>query len=212
MKTNLCVIFLCLFSFFEINAQTEKCSLEKSSFSELRTVNTEKAICLAQNSDKDITLFYVLADFCSGCKVQLPEAIKLSEEYNMDFYAVLGDPEHESSTIYKTLNLIHSYNKRLKTVIISDSLYSEANLKYVKKSRLIEIRGAKHWEKYRNFLTKITTPGFENVVCLPKYIAINKKGEVIFISDAYKDGNVSDKEAINKAIEMDRTMNKRVDN
>ena len=208
MKTNICIMFLCLFSFFGINAQTEKCTLEKSSFSELHTVNAEQTICLAQNSDKDITLFYILADFCSGCKVQLPEAIKLSEEYSMDFYAILGDPEHESSKIYKTLNLIHSYNKQLKTVIISDSLYSETNLKYVKKSRLIEIRGTKHWEKYRNFLTEITTPGFENIVCLPKYIIMNKKGEVIFISGAYKDENVSFKEIIKKAIEMDKMMNK----
>ena len=186
MKPNLLIILLCLFSFFEINAQTEKCNLEKSSYSELYTVDLEKTICLAKNSDKDITIFYTYADWCSPCKKTLPEAIKLSEEYNVDFYVLLVEPESDDFYISRAISTINSYNKQLKTIIVSDSLYSAKNLKYVNKKRLIEIQGAKHREKYTNYLTQITPLEFENINDIGKFIVVNKKGEVLLVTN-YKD-------------------------
>ena len=216
MKTNLCVSLLCLFSFFEINAQTEKCNLEKSSYSELFTVDVEKTICLAQNSDKDITVFYTYADWCSPCKKKFPETIKLLEEYNIDFYVLLMEPESENFYISRALSTINSYNKQLKTVIISDSLYSANNLKYVNKKRLIEIRATRHREKYANYVTQITPPEFEDSDNMSKFIVINKKGEVLLVTN-YKDSkNAEGKDddsvcfqKVIKAIETSRMMNEK---
>ena len=216
MKTNLCVSLLCLFSFFEINAQTEKCNLEKSNYSELHTVDVEQTICLAQNSDKDITVFYTFADWCSPCKKTFPEAIKLSEEYNVDFYVLLVDKEGDDFYNNRAISTINSYNKQLKAVIISDSLYSAKNLKYVNKKRLIEIRATRHREKYDNYVTQITPPEFENSADMSKFIVINKKGEVLLVTNYndYKNAEGKDDDSVCfqkviKAIEMDRmTSNK----
>ena len=213
MKTHLYIILLCLFSFFEINAQTEKCNLEKSSYSELCTVDAEKTICLAQGSGKNITIFYTFADWCSPCRKKLPEAIRLSEEYNVDFYVLLMEPESDSFNINRALSTLNSY-KKLKTIIISDSLYSANNLKYVNKKRLIEIRATKHREKYAKYITQITPPEFANVDNMSKFIVINKEGKVLLVtnsedstnSDGQHDESVCFQKVI-KAIETDRMTN-----
>ena len=181
-------------------------------------MDVEETICLAQNSDKDITVFYTFADWCAPCKKKLPETIRLSEEYNVDFYVLLMEPESDSFSINRALSTINSY-KKLKTVIVSDSLYSANNLKYVNKKRLIEIRATKHREKYDNYVTQITPPEFENSADMSKFIVINKKGEVLLVTNYndYKNAEGKDDESVCfqkviKAIEMDRMTNNKSNN
>ena len=213
MKTNLLIIFLCLFSFFGINAQTEKCNLQKNSLYDCYIVDVEKTICLAKNSDKDITIFFTYAYWCGGCKTRLPEAIKISEEYNTDFYLLLIDAEEDRFNAKQTKFSIDSYDKQLKTVTISDSLYTEKALKKIRKTLKspIQLKGNSFREKYRKYLTELTPSGYENTFEVPKYIILNKKGEVLFVSGLDETIDM-EYEIITNAIERDRMMNKGADN
>jgi len=128
------------------------------------------------------------------------------------------ESESDNFSISRAISTINSYNKQLKTIIVSDSLYSAKNLKYVNRKKLIEIQGARHREKYTNYLTQITPPEFENINDIGKFIVINKKGEVLLVTN-YKDSkNAEGKDddsvcfqKIIKVIETSRMMNKGAD-
>ena len=190
MTTRFFTTVLFLVSFFTANAQTqtEKCNLTRSVFSRLYTVNVEEVICLAQNSDKDITIFYTYAEWCSPCRRKLPEAIKLAEKYNVDFYVLLMDREGDRLRLGGALQTLDSvYNNQLKAVIISDELYSERAMeKFARRSRrgfVLVSTGIVERDKYKNFLTLITPPESEIDNGMSKFIVLNKKGEVLLVTN-----------------------------
>ena len=187
MTTRCFVTVLFLVSFFTANAQIEKCNLTRSIFSRLYTVNVEDVICLAQNSDKDITIFFTYADWCAPCRRKLPGAIKLAEKHNVDFYVLLVDRESDRFSIGRALQTLDSLHN-IKAVIITDSLYSEGYLERLERRdrRPIRISGRTARDKYRNFLTLITPPEFENIPGMGKFIVLNNKGEVILVTN-YRD-------------------------
>ena len=213
MSTRFFIIILFLASFVRINAQTEKCNLQKNSLYDCYIVDAEKTICLAKNSDKDITILLTYASWCRGCKARLPEAIKISEKYNTDFYLLLMDAEEDKIYAKLTKSSIDSYDKQLKTVIISDSLYTEQALKKIRRTLKspIQIASSAFKEKYVKYLTEITPSGYENTFEVPKYIILNKKGEVLFVSGLDETIDM-EYEIITNVIERDRMMNKGADN
>jgi len=198
------IIILLSVVFLKMNAQTEECNLQKSKFSDFYTVDVEKTICIAQNSDKDITIFLTYAEYCVPCKEKIPKVMELSEKYNADFYLLLIGKEDDDFFNKKTLSAINSYNKLLKAVIITDLLYGENTLKYVYRKRLIELIGQRHSEKYREYLKQITPPKFENTNELSKFIVLNKKGEVLLVTSYNDPENISYDEKLIKVIETYR--------
>jgi thiol-disulfide isomerase/thioredoxin len=187
--------------------QEDTCNLIQSSYSELYTVVPENVRCIAQNSDKDITVFFTFSGSCSPCRKHLPEAVQLAKEQNTNFYLLITDRENDEY-IEKTIAIAKQIvpEEKLKMVIISDSLYSPGK-RYKKRKSFISISTVIQ-EKYTQFLNEITPAQFENIANMSKYIVLNKQGEVIFISN-YKDaeGEKNDlkvREKIIKFIENDR--------
>jgi thiol-disulfide isomerase/thioredoxin len=161
------------------------CDLQKSSFYDLNTVDVEQIKCLAQNSDKDFTVFYTFAAWCGPCRKNLPDAINFSKEQNIDFYVLLMDRENDSY-VKRAINYLDKIETKQKVVILSDSLYPP-NLRNKKEKKIVLVDfGIQNRKKYTNFIEKITPPQFETIDDMSKYIILNKEGKVIFVSN-YKD-------------------------
>jgi thiol-disulfide isomerase/thioredoxin len=184
-----------LFSIFincvvNLFASENPCNLTQSAFSRLYTVNVEDVICLAQNSDKDITIFFTYANWCAPCRKKVPEAIKLAKEYDADFYLLFIDRERDSFRLGWALQISDSVNNnQLKMAIISDDLYDEKAIARMERRdrRAFQIdTGRLAGNKYRNFLTQITPPEFENINDMGKFIVLNKNGDVLLVTN-YKD-------------------------
>jgi thiol-disulfide isomerase/thioredoxin len=209
MKSKVIILSILFYYPVLLIAQNDSCNLVQSSYSNLYTVVTEDIRCIAQNSDKDITLFYTFAGYCIPCQKQLPKAIQFSKEHNLDLYILLMDRENDLPSVNESLKAIKkAKEEELSIVIISDSLYSPERRYKKQKFQLIAITGKNAREKYRNFITEITPPQFENIDDMSKHIVLNKQGEVIFVSN-YKDseGDKSGSKKIEKlltAIEKER--------
>ena len=197
MNTRIFIVLLFLVSFFTANAQIknvqmEKCGLTRSVFSRLYTVAVEDVICLAQNSDKDITIFYTFAYWCAPCRRRLPEAIRFAEKHNVDFYVLLVDKESDRLNVGRALQKFHTeYDNQLNVVIISDSLYSERAVeRFERRARrgfVLVDTGRLRRDKYINFLTQITPPKIGSIVPgMGIFIVVNRKGEVLWVTN-YRD-------------------------
>jgi thiol-disulfide isomerase/thioredoxin len=184
MKLKIIFSILLCFVSLAIAAQNDSCTLVKSSYSDLQTVNIEDMRCLARNSEKDITIFYTFAAWCSPCIKHLPDAVSFAEQQNADLYVLLVDRENEDD-VARALKVLKG--KELNIVILSDSLYRpDLRVKKIPKFRLVVINGEKAVNKYINFITEITPPQFESLAHMSKYIILNKSGKVFFVS-TYKD-------------------------
>ena len=178
-KILLGIVFLG--SFLTIKAQNQICNLQKSEFSEIYTVNKNEAICLAINSEKEKTLFFSFGIWCGPCIKHLPNAIKLADENNLDFYVILIDKE-ESRRAYDAIKYLQDIKRDIKILILKDDI--------AKRPR----------KKYKIFLTEITPPEFENIPGMSKYIIIDNKGEVLMVTN-YKDNIENDLRDDSKIIE-----------
>ncbi|MDR2840466.1 MAG: hypothetical protein LBV75_04285 [Paludibacter sp.] len=192
MKSNIFLIIAFIVLPVTLTAQNNICKLTKSNYSELQTVTPEQVRCIAQNSDKDISIFFGYAAWCSDALLQ--QAIDFAAQQNADLYILLIDKEDDIRMIETSTKTL---DKATNVLIISDSLYTnKLKTKKTPKFRFIAVYGKKYKEKYANFLTEITTPQFENVVGLSKYIVLNNNGETIFVS-SNKDTEAND--ALEKA-------------
>lgn len=191
MNIRFLTITLFLALFFQTNAKIEICNLQKSNYSNFYTVDVEQTLCLARNSEKDITIFFTYADWCGPCRRKLPGAIKLAEENNTDFYLLLVDRERDTHLFGRIAHMVDSvFHNKIKTVIISDSLYGERAMeRFNRRSRrgfVLVSTGRTERDKYINFLTQITPSKFDNTNDMGKFIVLNKKGEVVLITN-YED-------------------------
>ena len=181
MKTITFTILFCLAT----TAYSQfTCDLTKSSYTAIETVMPADVLCIAKGSDKDITLFYTFAYWCSPCRKELPNVVSLTKEQNIDFYILLTHRENDIRDINESINFLNTLDTSIKYIIISDSLYSEKNRG--KEKGLIVVVGKREREKYDVFLREITPPAFEHISDMGKNILINKKGEVILVTN-YKD-------------------------
>jgi thiol-disulfide isomerase/thioredoxin len=196
---------------FSINAQPKGCNLQKSRFSDIYTVNVEQARCLAQNSDKDITIFYIYADWCNSLRKILLGAIELSKKYDTDFYLLLRDNEIKGDYFNEVVHRINSvYNGGIKALIISDSLYSERNrIRFSKPNRrkIVDFRAVQRIEKTKNFVKGLTPPEFECATPGLIFIVLNKKGETVSIPSHKNKTFQEDMAEIVQAIEDYRRKN-----
>ena len=198
MNTRIFITALFLVSFFTAdaqikNVQMEKCGLTRSVFSRLYTVNVEDVICLAQNSDSDITIFYTFAYWCVPCRKRLPEIIRFAEKHNVDFYVLLTSQEGNRRDVGRALQKFHTeYDNQLNVVIISDSLFSKRAVERLERRArrgfvLVET-GRLERDKYINFLAQITPPEMGNIIPgMGIFIVLNRKGEVLLVTNDYQD-------------------------
>lgn len=184
---------------FNLYAQSP-CSTHKS-VSGLIAVDAEDVICIAKNSDKDISLFYTFADWCSPCRASVPNIVELAKKNDVALHFLLVDRETESFFVKRGIDFLRNNIEQPSIYIISDSLYSSKNA--VRKNSLIVLMGEKEREKYSNFIIKITPPSFKVSSGMGKSILINKEGEVILVtSNEDKDKTKKDgKKAVYQKIE-----------
>lgn len=186
MRTYFLILFT--FIFIQFHAQISNCELQKSEYSGLYSVMPDDVRCLAQNSDKDISLFYTFAAWCSPCRAHLPELIELSKENDINFYVIITHRETNVYDINRAIGFLDKISNDISKYVISDSLYSDKNR--IKKPKLIEINGKKEIEKYDNFLKALTPDKFEHISDMGKSMLINKRGEVLLVTN-YKDAEGS---------------------
>jgi len=111
----------------------------------------------------------------------LPNAIKLSKEYKMNFYVLLIEKE-ENEIVKSTINYLKKIKPDIKILILKDDYGKRRN------------------KKYKEFLSEITPSKFENINGMSKYIIIDKKGEVIMVTN-WKDNRDNDWKDDTKMIE-----------
>ena len=194
MNVRIFITALFLVSFFIANAQIknaqmEKCNLTRSVFSRLYTVNVEDVICLAKNSERDITIFYTFAYWCVPCRRELPRVIRLAKELNTDFYVLLIEQESNRLEIGRALQKFYTrYNNELNVVVLSDSMLSERAQRRAQRRAergfVLVDTGSLERDKYINFLTQITPPEVGNIIPgMGLYIILNNKGEVLWVTN-----------------------------
>ena len=186
MKNIFYSLIIAVFPIISCYAE-QPCSLKKGKYV---SVEVKDILCLAQNSGKDIALFYTFADWCSPCKKSVPEIVRLSQRNDIALFFIIVDRESDLYSIDRAINFLNRNVEQPRIYIISDSLYSPQNR--IKKQSIIQINGKKEREKYENFLTNITPPEFKVTTDIGKSILINGKGNVIFIT-SYEDKGKDDK-------------------
>jgi len=210
MNIRFFIVTLFLALFLQTNAKTEACNLQKSNYSNFYTVDVEQVLCIARNSDKDITIFYTYADWCAPCRRELPNAIKLAKKNNADFYMILVDRESDTQLISNVTHTIDSvFHGNIKAVIIADALLSERSQRRLNRPIVVDMRNLTAREKYSRFLREIATPQFRNVEdAMGLYIVVNNKGEVLFITESNRESELRTseqiRERITRIIEADR--------
>jgi thiol-disulfide isomerase/thioredoxin len=155
--------------------------LEKSKSNEIYTVDGKEIVCLAKNSKKEKTLIFTFGIWCAPCIKHLPEAIKLADDYQLDFYVLLIDKE-ENNSLIKTINYLQNIKKDIKILVLKDSDGNRPN------------------KKYKKFLAEITPSQFEDINGMSKYIVINNKGKVLMVTN-WKDSRDNDWDDDSKMIE-----------
>ena len=165
------IIFLILSSHICFS-QNGICELTKSEYNEINTVDKNDVICLAKNSKKDKTLIFTFGIWCSPCRKHLPNAIKLAEENDLDFYVLLMDKE-DNVRVSSAIEYLKNIKQNINILVLKDSDGKRPNI------------------KYKKFLTEITPPEFENINDMSKYIVIDKKGKVLMVTN-WKDNREYD--------------------
>lgn len=165
-KFFIALLSLCVVNVFS-QTPIEKCKLTRSYYENVYSVTAENAKCLAENSDQPNTLFFTFGSWCTPCIYHIPTFFLIEKFYNADLYVLLVDPENHLLT-EKSRNMVLEAYPHAKILVIKD------------------IEGKGKSKKYKDFLTKITPPQFENTDDMSKYIVLNKKGEVQLVTN-YKD-------------------------
>ncbi len=194
-------LYIAILSTISLGIYAQSPCVTHKSVSGLMSVTPEDVICIAKESDKDISLFYTFAEWCSPCRKNMPKIIDLAKKNDIALYFLIISRETFFDEIDIAVDFIKEKIEEPNIYIISDSLYSKKNA--VRKRSWIVLVGAKEREKYTNFLKKITPPSFEVIDDIGKSILINKEGEVILIT-SYKDVGKKKKrgeEAVYKKIE-----------
>lgn len=186
MKNIFYLLIIAVFPIISCYAE-HPCSLKKGKYV---SVEVEDILCLAQNSGKDISIFYTFADWCLPCKESVPEIVRLSQRNDIALFFIIIDRESDLYNIDRAINFLNRNVEQPRIYIISDSLYSPQNR--VKKQSVIQISGKKEREKYINFLTNITPPEFKVTTDIGKSILINEKGNILLIT-SYEDKGKDDK-------------------
>lgn len=184
MKCYLSFVLI-LVCFIWSNAQSNVCCLPRSAHSDLYTVDAEQVRCLARNSERDLTMFYTFADWCTYCKKSLPEVVGLAEKYGTELYLLLVDEEDETYySIDRTIAMLDTvYHNTLKAVIITDSLYTPRTVRKLNAPirKIIDIKGKSAREKYSRFLKDISPN--EETAGMGKLIVLDRQGEVLGICE-----------------------------
>ena len=174
-------LFVLIFTVIQSYSQSKKCDLHLSKSNEIYAVNKKDIICLSKNTSKDKTLIFTFGIWCAPCRLHLPNAIKLAEKYNLNFYVLLIEKE-KSKIVKSTINYLKKVKPDINILILKDEYGKRKN------------------KKYKKFLTDITPSKFENINDMSKYIIIDKKGEVIMVTN-WKDNKDNDWRDDSKMIE-----------
>src|SRR5690606_41184558 len=154
------------------NAQ-ENCHLSNSVANPIIAVDATDIRCIAQNSEKEKTLFFTFGIWCSPCRVHLPGAIKLAEDHDLDFYVLLLERENDDRT-KQAIDYLKKLKPDIKIAILKDSVY-----------------GIKRGKKNKKFVNEITPKEFEAIDDYSKYILIDNSGKVVIVTN-WKDNTSKD--------------------
>jgi thiol-disulfide isomerase/thioredoxin len=173
MHKYLIVIFLTIPFSENSYSQTENCRLTKSKSNDVYHVNKDDILCLSKNSTKNKTLIFTFGIWCSPCRLHLPNAIKIAKDYDVELYILLIDNE-EDEKVKDAINFLKAKDKDINIIILKDKQY-----------------GKKRNKKYKQFLDEITPSDFKNLNGMSKYILLDKKGNVIMVTN-WKDNKEND--------------------
>lgn len=164
-----CFVFL-----FPIQVFSQShCDTAKSFYDHVKAANAADMICLAKTSAKTKTLFYTFGSWCAPCRAHLPNAMKLTKDYNLDFYVLLIEKENSGKT-QEAISYLRNIDSAINILILKDQTYGDASGK-----------------KYKKFLSEITPRKFENINDMSKYIILNNTGEVLMVTN-WKDNRKND--------------------
>ena len=168
MKSLTLVIFLLSLN---IHSQNEKaCGIQKSEIINVKKVDKNDLICIAQNSSKPYTVFYTLTSWCSPCRMHFPDAVELERTGKVNLFVVLVESEDDKN-IVKAIDFIKSVYPDVQFGVLKDDLYGTATKKRNKK-----------------LATEITPANNELIDDYGKFILVDKSGNVMYVTN-YKDYN-----------------------
>lgn len=168
---RLSLLFLSLFIYSGLFAQD--CNTRASSTSGVVAIDAADVKCIAESSSKSNTLFYTFGIWCEPCRLHLPNAIKLAKDHNLDFYVLIVDAEGTDKA-NQAVAYLKKLDKNLKVAIYKNDVY-----------------GDKTQKRNKQFVKEITPKQFETIDDFSKYILLNKKGEVIMVTN-WKDNKDND--------------------
>lgn len=154
-------LFLANFLF----AQSGTCSIIQSAIVKESLVDKNDILCLSKNSDKKYTVFFTFASWCKPCRMHLPDAINLSETSNVQLYILLPDVEN-GERLKETIAYLEKNYPGTNRLVLKTSVYGNS------------LKG-----RNKKFVEAITPSTFEKIDDFSKYILINNKGEVLFVSN-----------------------------
>lgn len=160
------IIYFLLISGF--SASQEKCEITESTSLKIKKVDKKDLICIAENSDQPITIFYTFASWCQPCRMHLLQALYLEKSYQSNVYIVLVEGESDPRII-NGIDYIKKYATEAKMVVLKDDIY-EGGVK----------------KRNRQFVNDMTPADFENIADFSKFIMINKEGKTLLVT-TYKD-------------------------
>ncbi len=161
------ILFTLLFCFQTVCSQVNNCNLESTYFEDLKRVDVDAVKCLAKNSEKPNTLFFVFARWCEPCMWHLPTFMGIEKEYDVDLYVLLIDLENSQMTELAKDYVWERYPSA-KIVVLKD---------FPKRGK---------GKKYKDFINAITPPSFEKIDDMSKYFVLDNEGDVVLVT-SWKD-------------------------
>lgn len=158
--------FIIIFFTGILFGQSEKC-VQNSYFEQIKAINSDGLRCLATSSGKSNTIFLTYARWCGPCLYKIHTLFKLADEYDVELYVLMMDPENQRIT-YLGMEYVLEVNPNAKIVIIKDE----------------GKKGKKR--KYRDFLKKITPVNQDVIDDMGKWIVYDSEGSLKLIT-SYKD-------------------------
>lgn len=150
----------------------DDCNLNMSKSNLTIAIQGNDIECLCKSSKSKFTLFFTFGSWCEPCILHLPNAIKLSKQYDLTLYVLLIDNENTKRE-FDAVNYLKKLNENLNILIIKD------------------FKNLKPKKKYINFLNDITPENFENINDMSKYLLFNEEGKVLQIT-TWKDNREYD--------------------
>ena len=115
-------IYVILLSTISINIYAQSNCYSYESVAGVPAVDVSDVICIAQKSDKDISLFYTFTAWCSPCREKLPILVELSKKNSIYINFLIVDREIFLPEARRSIDFVRQNMDDSNIYLTSDSL------------------------------------------------------------------------------------------